>query len=98
MAVPNEWAVKHQLQRVTITVDYSDSTEATVHVTGSTPTKRGNLWAYSEVVDGSRRTLSVPDVVHHIITAVHQDRPARQDALSKALAGGCTWEEPPLPF
>lgn len=99
MEVPGpEWAPKHKLQRVTIVVIYGDDGEATVTVTGGAETKRTSLWSYAETMTGSRQVLAVPDVVHHVTVAVHQDRPTSQDALRRSLMGGITWEKPELPL
>ena len=99
MEVPgSEWAPKHQLQRVTIVVIYGQEGEATVTATGSAETKRTSLWSWAETMSGSRQQMAVPDVVHHLATAVHQDRPVSQDGLKRAVQGGTMWEDIPLPF
>lgn len=101
MAAPDrsEWAVRHHLDRVTVTLSLVDGSLAGVDIAGNAVTKRTRLWTVNyapsmahtdgEVLEDLRRDLEV-------LTAC---QPMSQDQANDVLRHGTvTWKDQTLPL
>lgn len=94
---PQEWHPRHQLEQVTVTVQFVKGGEVRVVASGRSSGQRADLWRHSEVIDGDESRLVVADHLHHMLLVALQDRPRSLEAFQRGLVGE-GWEDVPLPF
>lgn len=94
----NPWAVKHQLETVTITLNLLPGSQVDLSATGRSSGKRSALWSYSEHFGPANSSLAPHDAAAHLLLVCLQDKPRCLEDLERSLRGGAMWDEVELPW
>lgn len=88
----NEWAVKHKLDRVDLTIEFDKRYVGGVSATGRSGGKRAPLWVWKEARNRLDNRYTLIDHVHHLLLVSEQDRPRSLEQLELGLCGGEGWQ------
>jgi hypothetical protein len=89
----NEWAVKHQLDRVELVLQFTGRHVGSCTAIGRSGGKRAPLWVLKEERTTHDNCFSLIDHAHHILLVAEQDRPRKLEQLEEGLCGGQGWQE-----
>lgn len=94
----NPWAVRHDVDRISVTLNLQAGGVVQLHAEGRSQGKRAALWTYNELFGPANSSLAPHDAAAHLLLVCLQDRPRSRDELDRCLRGGATWENVELPW